>query len=421
MIAEPRPERMSWAPTVLLLAITAVVLVASYALKAQCVDQPWDGRQWSHFCATDILVVYYNEGFDAGPARFPPATVEYPPLIGFYVGAAAALSSGAAGFMLANAAGIAAAAIAAVLLLTKMSPSRRVYLFVLSPTLFLYAFQNWDLLVVALGLAGLLAATRRRYGMSGVLLGVGAAVKFFPALLLPGVYLAARAKGGGKAGWRAIGGFLAGVLPANILLFLLSRHAWEYFWSFQSARFPNPETSWFMVFRHLRGGPFVDGWWARNYPGIINVASAFALLAIGIWIVAKELRRPEPRMVSTGLCLTIAFLLTSKVFSPQYMLWLLPLLIVLEVPVAALIGFFVVDVWCFAMANAYFLSIARGWDWAIRLDILEAGVWARYAVLAWLLWWQLHPKEFPSPSLGSGLPNRASDEGVAPARRPHWM
>ena len=56
--------------------------------------------------------------------------------------------------------------------------------FVLAPTLLIYGFMNWDLFAVALATGALVAFARRRDGLAGVLLGLGAAAKFYPALLL---------------------------------------------------------------------------------------------------------------------------------------------------------------------------------------------------------------------------------------------
>ena len=49
----------------------------------------------------------------------------------------------------------------------------------------LYAFQNWDVYAVALLLAGIFLFERRRDTLAGVALGLGAAVKLFPAVAVP--------------------------------------------------------------------------------------------------------------------------------------------------------------------------------------------------------------------------------------------
>ena len=56
--------------------------------------------------------------------------------------------------------------------------------FALAPTLLIYGFMNWDLLAVAFATGALVAFARRRDGLAGVMLGLGAAAKFYPAMLV---------------------------------------------------------------------------------------------------------------------------------------------------------------------------------------------------------------------------------------------
>ena len=71
----------------------------------------------------------------------------------------------------------------AVMLCTSLM-GRRALWFALAPTLLVYGTMNWDLVAVALATAALLAFVRRRDRAAGVALGLGAATKLYPALLL---------------------------------------------------------------------------------------------------------------------------------------------------------------------------------------------------------------------------------------------
>ncbi|MEA2438380.1 MAG: hypothetical protein QOF65_2936, partial [Thermoleophilaceae bacterium] len=202
---------------ILVFAMMLTVLVGAYWVKDRCTNTPWDGRQYTHICANDIMVLYYGNHYDTA-ATFPPAHVEYPPLLVFYIAASREVASSAAGFLAVNAIGLSIAALACLGCLIYLSPSRRVWLFVLAPASFLYAFQNWDLLAIALGLGGIVAASRRRYQLSGLLLGLGAATKLFPALILPGIYLAVRAEESPKEARRVAASFFLGALIPNLVL-----------------------------------------------------------------------------------------------------------------------------------------------------------------------------------------------------------
>lgn len=383
----PGPRSMTIGAAALLV-ITAFTLTAGFALKANCTHQPWDGRQWRTSCANDILLLYYLRGLNTDRS-FPPA-LEYPAGTDIYVGVANALSHSDAGFVAVNAVGLALAGFATTAALIAMvGDRRRILYFALGPSLALYAFNNWDLLGVGLATVGLLEYRRDRDGWAGLAIGLGAAVKLYPALLLPGMLLAA---------WHATAdaperrrrlrrlsyGFAIGVGAANALVYALSPRAWGFFWSFQSERFPNPETSWFMVFRHAFPRPSAE--WNHLYPTVANIASAALLLLAAALLIRAEARREQSRPVALGFGLVLVFLLTTKVFSPQYILWLLPFFVVLELPWYSYAAMALTDAGVWFSVNWYYLTISRGGNWNWWLNLLEAAVWARYLVLAWLLW-----------------------------------
>jgi uncharacterized membrane protein len=391
-----------------LILVTAITLTAGFALKANCTHKPWDGRQWSTSCANDIYLLYYVRGLDKDRS-FPPA-LEYPAGTDIYVGVANTLSHSDVGFVAVNAVGLALAGFAITAALIAMVAERKPILyFALGPSLVLYAFNNWDLLAVALATAGLLQFRRHRYGWAGLALGLGTAVKLYPALLLPGILLAA---------WRTTGDeverrhrlrkvsstFAIGVGLPNALVYLLSARAWGFFWSFQSARFPNPETSWFMVFRHVF--PHPSSGLTDAYPTFANVASAALLVLAAALLIRAEARREVPSATALSFGLVIAFLITTKVFSPQYVLWLLPLFVLLELPWYSYAALVLSDLSVWFSVNWYYLTASRGGDWNWWLNLLEAAVWARYFVLAWLLW------------LSRRVPERAPAEALTATRGP---
>ena len=99
-------------------------------------------------------------------------------------------------------------------------------------------------------------------------------------------------------------------------MLLLAPDAWLSFWSFNSDR----------------GGDFGSLWYVFSLAGHpvpqLNAVSGglFALgcLAIGLLILLAPRR---PRLGQVAFLVVAAFLMTNKVYSPQYVLWLLPLLV----------------------------------------------------------------------------------------------
>jgi len=363
-------------------------LAAGYALKAQCLNRNWDGIQYRRSCYNDVVPLYFGRGLEQ--KRFPyfDSTVqsraahqdlEYPAGTGLYVGTVARTVSTANGFFNANAIGLALMGLAAAFALIAMAlEPRRVLLYAIGPAMILYAFHNWDLLAVGMATLAIYAYWRGSDEWSGLLLGLGAATKLYPAFLLPALALGAWRRNGRPPWWMGAA-FLTGVAALNLPVIVANFAGWKYPWDFQSMRTANYETSWFMVFRHIGGSWFTDA-------KFVNLVSGAAFVVASAVLVALEARRERPRPFALGFGILVAFLLTAKVFSPQYALWLLPFFALLRMPWWSYVAFAVTDAAVWFAVSSYFLAVQyHVGDGAIRLDILEGAVWARYAVLLMLL------------------------------------
>ena len=185
-----------------------------------------------------------------------------------------------------------------------------------APTVAAAALVNWDLLAVALTAAGVLAWSRSRPGLAGVLLGLGMAAKLYPALLLGPLLLLCLRSGRMRAYGRLLVGFAVSWLVVNLPVLVLAPAAWLDFWTFNADR----------------SGDFGSIWYVFSLAGHdvphLNVVSAglFALacLLIGLLVVAAPRR---PRFGAVAFLVVAAFLMTNKVYSPQYVLWLLPFVV----------------------------------------------------------------------------------------------
>jgi uncharacterized membrane protein len=388
--ASPAVVRPAAGFVALVLVATALSLALGYALKDNCTERPWDGRQWTTLCANDVVFLYSIDDLQHD-TTFPPPHIEYPALIVMLIGLTARLSHSAEGFLQLNGLVGAAAALTAATILTRLAPGRRALLFALGPPLALYAFQNWDLIAVALTLGALsLLVVRDQPRAAGLCLGLGAAVKIFPGLLLPAFLVfeqsAARTLRPTQRTRTLLAGFAIGLIVPNAILWVLSHSAWGYFWSFQAHRFPNPETSWFMIFRHLHGSAVVEGWWTHGYVRVVNVLSLVLFLVVAGSVVVREWRSGRPRLFELSLAIVAIFLLTAKVFSPQYMLWLLPFLAIVRIPWRVVAACLVTDIAVLLAINWYYAELARGGNWQTMLTLLEIAVWARYAALVWVAW-----------------------------------
>jgi uncharacterized membrane protein len=303
----------------LVLVATLATLAAGWVLKSPCLGSWADGRQYNRLCYSDIAALYGDASRDRGLAddRVPyvDGENEYPVLTGLAMWVAAVPADSYPSFFNLNAVLLAGAALATAALLHRLS-GRRALFFALAPTLLIYAFVNWDLYAVALATAATAAFLSRRDGLAGVLIGLGATTKLYPALLvIPFALSRMREDRRDRAALLALTAGSAWAL-VNIPFALASFERWSEFFRFNSIRPADWDSLWYIASRHME---FV--WEAAAVNGL--ALATFVLAAVGLW-VAFGRRLPASRVWTFGFPLLILFLLTSKVYSPQYGLWLLP-------------------------------------------------------------------------------------------------
>lgn len=371
--------------TVLALLAAAAGLAGGFALKEPCTPGDWDGKQYRRLCYSDVVALYGGRGLDQGRFPYVDTDLEYPHGTGVYVGIVARSTSTLVSFVHANAVGLALAALGAALAIIAIAlDPKRILYFAVAPSMVLYAFHNWDLLAVGFASFAMWAFTRRSFGWTGILLGLGAATKLYPAFLLPPFALALWRSDRAALG-RLLPGFVLGAAVLNVPFMMIDLDRWMFPWDFQSTRGPNYETSWFMLQRHF-GAP--------SSPSFINWISGALFVAGSGILLALEARRERIRPFAVGFGIVVLFLLTAKVFSPQYALWLLPFFVVLRLPLWSYIVFAITDAAVWIAVSAFFLAVqyASG-DAAWRLGILEIAVWARYAALLALVVLSRHATE----------------------------
>ncbi|MCW2779066.1 MAG: putative transrane protein, partial [Frankiales bacterium] len=279
-----------------------------------------------------------------------------------------------------------ACAVVVTLTTAKLTGRRRVWdtaMFAAAPALVLHHSTNWDLVAMAFAGLALVAWSRKQPVVAGVLLGAATATKLYPVLfLVPMLALCWRTRQ--LAPWvrTAAATVLTGlllVLPVYLVAPSFAdvggtqtRVADSPLHRFDTdglrallphGEFPNPTSPGadvrgtnavyrFVELNQTRGADWDSLYFAagklrtpddslRNSvlslvldtqqapgapPSVLNraVAVTFALALLGVVVLALRARR-RPRLPQLLFLTLVAFLLTNKVFSPQYTLWLLPL------------------------------------------------------------------------------------------------
>jgi uncharacterized membrane protein len=326
-----------WTPLRVVMALACLSLLLGYAQKSPCADGNWTGyKQYTHACYSDVVPLWSDERLDVGAVPYRDTAVEYPVLTGGLMWLTAELTrlthfvvpswSQVIVFGTLTAALLALCALV-ITGLTAATARRRPYdaaIFALSPLLVFHAFTNWDLLAMALASGALLAWSRERPGLAGVLIGLGTAAKLYPVfLLVPLVILAIRTRRASGA-TVAIGTAALAWAGVNVPVALAYHHGWWEFYKFSIDRATERSTLW-AIFKtlHDTGASATDTVYWVPSGAWVAVALLFALgLVIGLGLRAPV----KPRLAQLCFLVVLAFLITTKVWSPQYSLWLVPLL-----------------------------------------------------------------------------------------------
>ncbi|MDQ3877123.1 MAG: hypothetical protein M3290_02055, partial [Actinomycetota bacterium] len=159
------PERRDEQRVLIVVMVVALVtVVGGWLLKGQCL-QPWaNGHQYSSLCYNDIQPLYGIRGIQQG--IFPyihgsldqsnqPANgaIEYPVLTGLFMWFTGRFVHDANRYLEVSALFLAPFALLSAYLLTLMRRWRAL-MWAAAPSIVLYSFHNWDLLVVAAAVAG---------------------------------------------------------------------------------------------------------------------------------------------------------------------------------------------------------------------------------------------------------------------------
>jgi uncharacterized membrane protein len=320
--------------------VVALVAIGMFALgmvqKLPCYNWAWfrgTSSQYTHACYSDIPHLFVGRGFSEGLIpyfdRLPGDMeyLEYPVLTGLFMQVASWISRIGGGSGLAQQqmywminAGLLMICAAVIAVCVARTHRRRPWdalLVALAPAFALTATINWDLLAVALTAAAMLMWSRGRVFAFGVLIGLATAAKLYPVLLLgPLLVLCWRA---GK--WRefitATLGAAAAWLVVNLPVMLFAPEGWKKFYTFSQERQVDFGSFWLIITQ--RTGESIDVENVNTYATLLMI-----LACAGIGLLT--LRAPRrPRFAQVAFLVVAAFILTNKVYSPQYVLWLIPL------------------------------------------------------------------------------------------------
>lgn len=377
----------------------AAMLLGGFALKAQCLA-PWaEGNQYRSLCYNDIQALYPDSRDERGNVVgrgvqervFPYVSgglradgalingaVEYPVLTGVFMWISGAAAGNGDEYLVHSALLLAPFGLLTAYLLARMT-GLRALMWAAAPAVVLYAFHNWDLLVVAAVAGGFYLWHKGAPRGAAAAFAVGAALKMYPAFFVAPLALE-RWRAGDRRGATEVVGIGAGAFALINLPFVLRNvEGWWATYEFHRVRGPNFDSIWNLT----TFGPISL---PRLAPDQLNLVTGIGLLvfltaALGTGWLRSRNEGAYP-VVPVCAALLAAFLLWNKVHSPQYALWILPFFVLVAVPIGWWIAYTVVDLMVYVGVFRFFYDYTtRGILESTAQDMMEAGVWLRAFLL----------------------------------------
>ncbi|UQA94263.1 glycosyltransferase family 87 protein [Streptomyces halobius] len=331
----------SWLTPVRLIALVAIGMFAlGMVQKLPCYNGGWffgATAQYTHACYSDIPHLYAGRGFADGLIpyfdRLPGDMeyLEYPVLTGAFMEVASWMTPHSGSiqqreqiYWLVNA-GMLMICAAVIAVCVARTHRRRPWdglLVALAPAFALTATINWDLLAIALTAAGMLMWSRSRPLAAGVLIGLATAAKLYPVLLLGPLLVLCWRAGAWRAYGKAVAGATVSWLVVNLPVMITHdaagfhiREGWAKFYTFSQERPVDFGSIWLLISQRA-GNPLEN---ANTYATLLMLLGCGAIALLTLYAPRR------PRFAQLAFLVVALFILTNKVYSPQYVLWLTPL------------------------------------------------------------------------------------------------
>jgi len=344
--------RPRWRPAQVLLVLTVVAILLSALTSQYCRINGWGGVGVYHAgCYSDISALYSSRGLEQEPFSplIAPGYFEYPVLTSVIAALAAALTGWLmsvellegvlweperASLLYWDLSFAAAALVWLVLVLVVMKAAGArpwdAAIVATSPAIIFGIGINWDIWAVAAMALAVLAFNRGAHVSAGVMIGVGVSFKLFPLFMLGAVLVLVLRRDTGlgmPVFLRTLLGAVLSWLVLNVPAMLLSFSSWSQFFELSAERGAGYSSPWhiWQVLAERSGGTGLSADTISLWSFGLFAASCAGILVLGL------LAPQPPRMVQLLFLIVAAFLIFNKVYSPQFMIWLVPL-IALAIP-----------------------------------------------------------------------------------------
>ena len=302
-----------------LVALALFASLVSFAKFSPCENTGWaTPDQYIHACYSDLSALYVSRGLDTNtwPYASDDNSVEYPVITAMVMYATSFVAKSPASYFNVNIFFLVLLFLATVIIVRKIRPEFA-YLSAIAPAMIASLFINWDLWGIATMMVAIYWFDRKQYLHSALILALSISTKFLPIfLLIPIAFILWR-----DTKLKELVKYVAVVAVT---------------WLAINAPFAlTTPTGWWRFFKlNLeRGADWGSVWLALQQLGLnltnLNYLSILLLL-IGLTSIAIFLfeLKHTPTLASVAFIVMAAVMVASKVYSPQFVLWLTPLAVI---------------------------------------------------------------------------------------------
>jgi len=302
------------------IALALLASLLSFAKFNYCAETGWKTPdQYVHACYSDIPALYGERGLDKGAWAYSngESSVEYPVVQGAIMWVTAKLlPSGANNYFYGNALLLALLFIFIAFIVYRIRPEFG-YLLPLAPAAIASLYINWDLWAIAAMMLAIYWFDRKQDYASAFALGIAISTKFLPIfLLIPIALIYFRREDLLKfVKYSAI--VIATFAAINLPVALMTFDGWWRFYSLNLNRGSDWGSLWYALSN--LGLDLTH----QNYLSVLLLLIAITLFSLFFLQTVDVLK-----LAHVALFIMVAVMAVSKVYSPQYVLWLAPLAVI---------------------------------------------------------------------------------------------
>ena len=300
----------------ILIALAICASLLSFAKFSHCENTGWaTPGQYIHACYSDLPALYGSRGLDknAWPFTSDDNSVEYPVVTAMVMYVTSFVANSPASYFNVNIFFLVLLFIAIVLLVRKIRPEFA-YLVPVAPAMIASLFINWDLWAIATMMLAIYWFDRKQYLHSSLVMGLSISTKFLPVFLLIPIAFILWRDAKVKELVKYVAVLAATWLAINLPFVLTTPTGWWRFYKLNLERGADWGSFW-LALQQL-GFSLTN----LNYLSILLLLIALTTVALLLF----ELKY-TPSLASVAFIVLASVMLASKVYSPQYVLWLTPL------------------------------------------------------------------------------------------------